>query len=34
MEKGMKESNVEGIANHDVPESCAAVREEGCEEKG
>src|SRR4051794_10518507 len=27
MEKGMKESNVEGIANHDVPESCADARE-------
>src|SRR5258708_28906522 len=31
MEKGMKESNVEGIANHDVPESYAAVREDGGE---
>jgi RNA-directed DNA polymerase len=27
----MKESNVEGIANHDVPESCVAVREDGGE---
>ena len=31
MVKGMKESNVEGIANHDVPESCAVVREDGGE---
>ena len=27
----MKKSNVEGIANHDGPESCAAVREDGGE---
>ena len=27
----MRESNVEGIANHDGPESCAAVREDGGE---
>jgi hypothetical protein len=31
MEKGMKESNVEGIANNDVPESCADAREGGGE---
>jgi len=30
----MKESNVEGIANHGAPESCAAAREDGGEEKG
>ena len=27
----MKESNVEGIANHDDPESCADAREDGGE---
>jgi hypothetical protein len=27
----MKKSNVEGITNHDVPESCTAVREDGGE---
>jgi hypothetical protein len=31
MEKGMQESNIEGIANHDVPESCADAREGGGE---
>ena len=31
MEKGMKESNIKGIANHDVPESCVDVREDGGE---
>jgi len=27
----MQESNIEGIANHDGPESCAGVREDGGE---
>ena len=27
----MQESNVEGVATHDVPESCAVVREDGGE---
>jgi hypothetical protein len=27
----MKESNIEGVANHDGPESCAAAREGGGE---
>src|SRR5260370_35224578 len=31
MEKGMKESNIEGVAIHDVPESCADVRKGGGE---
>src|SRR4051812_2803398 len=31
MEKGMKESNIEGIANHDDPESFANAREGGGE---
>src|SRR5260370_29207257 len=31
MEKGMKESNIEGVAIHDVPESYAVVRKGGGE---
>src|SRR6266436_2759135 len=31
MEKGMKESNIEGVAIHDVPESCAVARKGGGE---
>jgi len=31
MVKGMKESSVEGIANHDDPESCVDVCEDGGE---
>lgn len=27
----MKESHIEGVANHDVPESCGDVREGGAE---
>ena len=27
MEKGRKEPHIEGLANHDAPESCAGVRE-------
>ena len=27
----MKESNIEGVANHDVPESCVDVRKDGGE---
>jgi hypothetical protein len=28
MEQGMQEPYIEGVANHDGPESCAAVRED------
>src|SRR5665213_530468 len=28
MEKGMKESDIEGVASHDGPESCVGVRED------
>src|SRR5919106_563948 len=31
MEKGMKEYDIEGIATHGGPESCAGVREDGGE---
>ena len=31
MEKGMKESHIEGVANHGGPESCVDVREDGGE---
>jgi hypothetical protein len=31
MEKGMKESHIEGIANHGGPEPCVYVREDGGE---
>lgn len=27
----MREPDIEGVANHDVPESCDAVREDGAE---
>jgi hypothetical protein len=31
MGKGMKESHIEGIANHGGPEPCVCVREDGGE---
>jgi hypothetical protein len=31
MEKGMKESDIEGVAIHGGPESCVDVREDGGE---
>jgi len=31
MEKGMEESNIEGVATHGGPESCVDVREDGGE---
>ena len=31
MEKGMRESNIEELANHDDPESCVDVRKDGGE---
>jgi hypothetical protein len=31
MEKGMRKSDIEGVANHDGPESCVDVRKDGGE---